>query len=223
MKHAAFVVISLVSALSACSPPSNPVGRGGFHIQVADPLITELEDFSCGTQGVGGIGSPKQTDDASRAGPPDLPTAGSDVPPTNMGSKASDGQKAGRTGTYSINCSVTGSSSYALDIDMRGPNTSEFAPDTSGETSLQMTGSINPVTGMGTGMVYVRTTEASAVEPNRPCTLQALRDPSGRSEFNIAAGRVDLTFVCPDTTPSRSELSRCESRGTITLDHCIKK
>jgi hypothetical protein len=226
MKYGAYVLASLVGVLSACSPAADPVGRGGFHFKVDNPLSSDLLDqgFNCAVPGVGGIGSPKPENDTARPGPPDLPVAGSDTQPVNMGSKVTDGQKAGTSGSYRVQCTVKGSSTYTVEItDLLGPNTSEFAASTSGETSLRMTGSINAATGEGTGKVYVRTTETNAVSPNTNCTLKVLTDEDDASSFRVKRGSVDMTFVCPDNTPATAQLSRCETRGTITLDDCLEE
>ena len=84
-----------------------------------------------------------------------------------------------------------------------------------------MTGTIDSNTGLGTGRVYVRTTETNAVSPNKACSLRVLTDPSDASIFRIGSGKVDMTFVCQDNTPATADLSRCETRGTISLANCI--
>ena len=224
MKYAWYALTSTVSLLSACSPPADPIGRGGAHFQVADPLAADLraQGFHCDVPGVGGIGAPRAEDENSQPGPPQLPTAGSDVQPANMGSKVSDGQKAGTAGKYKVQCTVRGSSTYTVELDMAGPNSSEFAPNSSGAATIRLSGSINADTGEGTGQVYVRTTETNAVSPNGTCTFQVLTDPKDASQYRIKPGSVDMTFLCPDNTPSNSDFSRCETRGTITLDDCIE-
>ena len=104
MKYASLVIVSTFSLLSACSPPSDPTGHGGTHFRVASPQLSSLRDqgFTCAVPGIGGIGSPRPDKVTGEVGPPQLPTAGSDIQPTNMGSRVFDGQKAGTSSVYEV-------------------------------------------------------------------------------------------------------------------------
>lgn len=221
MKYAFPLALTALSLIASCSAQPDPIARGGVHFQVDEPLIAELRDKSCGVPGIGGIGAPRAESDTARVGPPDLPTAGSDVQPTQMGSKVSDGQRAGVVGNYQVTCTVKGKNTYSVELEIVGPNTSPYASKNSGETSVVMNGTIDAATGLGKGDVYVRTTETGRINPNRECDLRVLRSNSDASLFAIKPGSVDLTFVCEEATPTKSVFSRCETRGTITLDDCI--
>lgn len=225
MKSAFPIALTSLTLLVSCSAQPDPIGRGGAHFQIDEPLAADLRDKTCGAPGVGGIGSPKAESDATKAGPPDLPTPGSDAQPFNMGSKVTDGQRAGVSGNYQVDCTITGKNSYTIDAHLVGPNTSTYAPKNSGETSISLSGTIDAATGLGSGEVYVRTTETGQVipAPNRKCSLRVLTNKSDASIFLIKPGSVDLTFVCEETTPNNSTFSRCETRGTVTLDDCIEK
>ncbi|HXS16416.1 MAG TPA: hypothetical protein VN764_04480, partial [Polyangiaceae bacterium] len=159
MKYAPLVIVSTFSFLSACSPPADPTAHGGTHFRVDSPNLSSLLDqgFNCAVPGIGGIGSPKPDKETGEVGPPQLPASGGTTQPTNMGSKAFDGQKAGASSVYSISCSVTGSKTYSVAIEIVGPNSSEFV-DSRTETRIRLEGTIDGSTGKGTGLVYVRTT-----------------------------------------------------------------
>ncbi len=227
MRYARYVIASAVSVLSACSPPADPIGRGAAHFAVDDPLASDLRDakFTCAVPGIGGIGAPGEDPTRPKPGfPPDLPTRGSTVQPVNMGRKVADGEKAGDFGSYRVECKVSGKNSFSIEIDLAGPNASEFAPSTSGEAALRLVGSVDGATGVGTGQVYVRTTETAAIRPNpeKTCSLQVLTDSNDASIYRVEPGKVDLTFVCEDNTPTTAEFSRCETRGTVTVENCLE-
>lgn len=226
MKYASLVIVSSLSVLSACSPPSDPTAHGGTHFRVASPQLSSLRDqgFTCSTPGIGGIGSPRPDEVTGEEGPPQLPTAGSDIQPTYMGSQVFDGQKAGTSSLYEVDCMVKGSKNYSIDLAIVGPNSSEFANDAIGETRIRLSGTIDGATGTGSGMVYVRTTQTGNVNPTTGanCSLRVLTDPQDATKFRIKPGAVDLTFECQDTTPAIADLSRCLTLGTVTVDHCAE-
>lgn len=227
MKYAPLLFVTTMSVISACSPPAEPTGRGGTHFRVASPLDSALRDEgkNCAVPVVGGIGSPRPDSETGETGPPQLPTAGSKVPPTQMGSKVSDGQRAGPSSYYEVDCKITGENSYSIEAYIVGPNGSEFAGKASGETSIRLRGSVNASTGLGNGIVDVRTTETGVVPPTdgTSCSLTVLTDPQDATKFRIKPGAVDLTFECANTTPPIAELSRCMTLGTVTLENCVRE